>query len=174
MKIIQSSIQKLPLTEGFFYELSGQLSCGGIVYFTIVPFKFDLGMGENPLMSIDDLKALVPAHAEQSMIAGFITSASYEISRSNIDLYIFCGAMTGDRPTSKSDLEEIYHSVAQKRVDLFWNEIKNYFSMPPTHVFEHQPTPGSYFDNWVYWGFCYIFINTTTKQGILLSGECFD
>ena len=174
MKFIQSSIQTLPFSEGFFYELSGQLSYGGVVYFTIIPFKFDLGLDENPVIFIDDLKVLARIPPEQPMIAGSIRPVSYQPSRSIIDLYVFCGAITGDRPTSKNDLEKKYHMEAQKRVELFWNEVEKYFSMPPTHVFEHQPSAGSYFDNWVYWGFCYIFINTTTKQGILLAGGCFD
>ena len=61
-----------------------------------------------------------------------------------------------------------------KHTDIFWKEIAVHFTMPPTQVYKHIPYKDSVFDDHGIWNFFYIYLNNTTKQGIILSGEAFD
>ena len=55
----------------------------------------------------------------------------------------------------------------------FWNSIEMKFKMPPTQVFCHQPSDGSYF-NGIFWEFCFIYLHPLSGTGVVLAGAAVD
>ena len=95
-------------------------------------------------------------------IEGFVEISNYDDSRSKILLNF------------SNENAFIAQEDVAKYTDAFWQEISVHFILPPTHVYLHNPSYDSVFDGGIFWQFCYIYLNSTTKQGIVLEGSATD
>ena len=61
--------------------------------------------------------------------------------------------------------------IAQ-RYKQYWEIVNHYFPYQPTHIFEHIPTPGTYFGDCVMWQFTFILLHE--GYGAALAGQAWD
>jgi hypothetical protein len=90
---------------------------------------------------------------ENNPIIGTLCKVGIEEARKHVNSFL-----TYERPLEATlskvkDLDEI-----RRRVDMFWKVFGAHFEGEPSYVLKHSPAPGSFFLDYSFWGFCYVFI----------------
>ncbi len=164
MQIIKKSIQDLVEEADVFYELSRKLSCASVVDIVAKKFIYTSINNSEPLFNVKNLQEVFYDWKEMgfSSVAGNILKTNYVVTQHEITTYF-----------SDHNLE-----LSTKKIDLlskiFWQEVAAHFTLPPTHVYIHEPDTDSLFDFGIYWKFCYIYLNNNTKQGIVIAADASD
>lgn len=174
MSVIKTSIKDLSNNETCKI-LSEELStCYGVSldlrsFAYVPPAQHDL----------QDLKiifsdVLISSTISCPAIDGLLNKVSFQESKKFIDLCLSCGGGAKEGPITALDLRMEMPAIAEKRIGVYWSEVSKYIDLPPSIVFEHKPSAGTYFDRGTFWQFCFMYFNDKTQQGLVLSGECFD
>ncbi len=167
MQIIKKSILDLTKEANIFYELSRKLSCASAVDIAARKFVYTLTNNHKPLFGIETLQEIFHDWKEEvpwskRKIAGNITETNHAAAQRKISLCL------SDHNLQLTSEEIILFT------NIFWREIAAHITLPPTHVYIHEPDTNSIFDFGIYWKFCYIYLNNNTKQGIVIAADASD
>jgi hypothetical protein len=106
----------------------------------------------------------------KNYIEGKIIKSTFFLAEEEITKYLSWTAQRGGDISILKDQELI-----QVRTKIFWDLVQKNFDVKLiTKVFKHQPQAGSYFDDFVMWGFCYVFLNEEDNTGIVLAAGAAD
>ncbi len=164
MKIIKKSIKDIDNEGTIFYELSSNLSCSYGVGITIRTFNYKLITNQTDIFSMKNFKEIFHDWKDgepysKKKIKGTIEISNYLDSKEQIN------ANFSDENSQLTQAETAPY------IEKFWEEIATHFTLPPTHVYIHEPDTGSIFAFGIYWQFCYIYLNDKKKEGIVIAAD---
>lgn len=150
MNIQPNNIRDLyPEFKSFFQNLDG---ANYIIGHEVILFSFS---GDFNLYLKDLEHAIEPINKS---ISGNLKSVSFDRAQKIIRECLLCPWGPTQEPNT---------------IEVFWKLINQYFTLPPTICYEHEPEPESCFDFGIQWNFCFILLNEQ-KQGIIIHAGAID
>ncbi len=167
MKIIKKSIIDISDKSSSLYNLSEKMSsCYGVTITSRI-FTYELTNNQQVCFSINHLNDIFYDWVNgepycKKKIAGSIEDSNYTSSKKEI-----YKAFSDVNLQFTQDESTLY-------IKELWEEIAQNFTLPPTHVYLHNPDFDSVFACGIFWQFCFIYLNDKTKQGIIIAAESWD
>lgn len=72
------------------------------------------------------------------------------------------------------DVENEKRLEISQTIKNFWNILESLIKIPPTDSYQYIPNHDNFFGNFSAWGFCFIYLNDETNQGLVISASASD
>ena len=132
-----------------------------VVWFKAISFN----IADNKDLSINVLKALGNQLERKENINGKIFETNWNNIERKIEEFFSYTGFSGGYVGHDS-------SLVKHRKKIFLYLISKYINIPAEKVYYHDPDVGSYFSDYVMWGFCYMLVKG--NKGLLISGGSSD
>lgn len=107
-------------------------------------------------------------------ISGIINPISELQANNYINYVLGCDEYLYGLPINHMGLANVKRGVWENRRRTYWGIVKEHFPFHATHTFSHIGGKDSYFDAWIFWHFCYIYLNKHQQRGMVLAGGGLD
>lgn len=178
MIIIKNTIYDISELDSHFFNFSRRVSTNTnyTARFDIRIFQYEptiISKGNHSPFELTHLQEI--CYDQSAYIQGIVETATFNECTEFINLCLSCGGGAGSPGEwTELDLRRATSKECAGRIAWFWNEVNKYMTLPPSRTYSHTPSEGSYFDDGIFWQFCFILLNNTETKGIVLSGYCSD
>lgn len=174
MNILHETIKDYELSDfssslskkGYTVELTAtKFNYTGNSYFNLENFK-DIFCNHDLLVCSSTCKHK-KTNASRKCIAGPINVIPFKNSVDLIDQYI-------SYSTDDDGLCIVNQAIFEERKKFYWNTVLQNFKIPPTQTFKHDAEDKTFLGSYIFWGFCFIYLNDNDKSGLVLTGSAWD